>query len=428
MNDKERIAVIGLGYVGLPVALAFASKFANVIGYDIDEKRVTSLNSGDDWTGECSASELRSSTIVFSSDPKDLEHATFYVVAVPTPIDENRQPDLISIQNASRMVGATLKSGDLVVYESTVYPGVTEEVCAPILSEISGLFPGKDFHLAYSPERVNPGDKNHTIEKIVKVVAGDSKKSQERAAAAYSEIISAGIHLAPSIKVAEAAKVIENTQRDLNIALMNELSLIFDRLGIRTRDVLEAAATKWNFLPFSPGLVGGHCIGVDPYYLTAKAQAVGYNPEVILAGRRINDKMGTYIAQRMVKLLTQQVNSIRNARVGILGLTFKENVRDLRNSKVPDIVTELTEFGLDVLVHDPLANAEEVDREFSLSLFNLEDMQCLDGLLIAVAHDDYRQIPTSKLVTMLNKTGIIFDIKSILDVNKIPKGIVYKSL
>ncbi len=428
MNNKERIAVIGLGYVGLPVALAFASKFANVIGYDIDEKRVTSLNSGDDWTGECSASELRSSTIVFSSDPKDLEHATFYVVAVPTPIDENRQPDLISIQNASRMVGATLKSGDLVVYESTVYPGVTEEVCAPILSEISGLFPGKDFHLAYSPERVNPGDKNHTIEKIVKVVAGDSKKSQERAAAAYSEIISAGIHLAPSIKVAEAAKVIENTQRDLNIALMNELSLIFDRLGIRTRDVLEAAATKWNFLPFSPGLVGGHCIGVDPYYLTAKAQAVGYNPEVILAGRRINDKMGTYIAQRMVKLLTQQVNSIRNARVGILGLTFKENVRDLRNSKVPDIVTELTEFGLDVLVHDPLANAEEVDREFSLSLFNLEDMQCLDGLLIAVAHDDYRQIPTSKLVTMLNKTGIIFDIKSILDVNKIPKGIVYKSL
>ena len=305
---------------------------------------------------------------------------------------------------------------------------MTEEVCAPILSEISGLFPGKDFHLAYSPERVNPGDKNHTIEKIVKVVAGDSKKSQERAAAAYSEIISAGIHLAPSIKVAEAAKVIENTQRDLNIALMNELSLIFDRLGIRTRDVLEAAATKWNFLPFSPGLVGGHCIGVDPYYLTAKAQAVGYNPEVILAGRRINDKMGTYIAQRMVKLLTQQVNSIRNARVGILGLTFKENVPDLRNSKVPDIVTELTEFGLDVLVHDPLANAEEVDREFSLSLFNLEDMQCLDGLLIAVAHDDYRQIPTSKLVTMLNKTGIIFDIKSILDVNKIPKGIVYKSL
>lgn len=428
MNNKERIAVIGLGYVGLPVALAFASKFANVIGYDIDEKRVTSLNSGEDWTGECSASELRSSTIVFSSDPKDLEHATFYVVAVPTPIDENRQPDLISIQNASRMVGATLKSGDLVVYESTVYPGVTEEVCAPILSEISGLFPGKDFHLAYSPERVNPGDKNHTIEKIVKVVAGDSKKSQERAAAAYSEIISAGIHLAPSIKVAEAAKVIENTQRDLNIALMNELSLIFDRLGIRTRDVLEAAATKWNFLPFSPGLVGGHCIGVDPYYLTAKAQAVGYNPEVILAGRRINDKMGTYIAQRMVKLLTQQVNSIRNARVGILGLTFKENVRDLRNSKVPDIVTELTEFGLDVLVHDPLANAEEVDREFTLPLFELEDMQCLDGLLIAVAHDDYRQIPTSKLVTMLNKTGIIFDIKSILDVNKIPKGIVYKSL
>ena len=428
MNYKERIAVIGLGYVGLPVALAFASKFANVIGYDIDEKRVTSLNSGEDWTGECSASELRSSTIVFSSDPKDLEHATFYVVAVPTPIDENRQPDLISIQNASRMGGATLKSGDLVVYESTVYPGVTEEVCAPILSEISGLFPGKDFHLAYSPERVNPGDKNHTIEKIVKVVAGDSKKSQERAAAAYSEIISAGIHLAPSIKVAEAAKVIENTQRDLNIALMNELSLIFDRLGIRTRDVLEAAATKWNFLPFSPGLVGGHCIGVDPYYLPAKAQAVGYHPEVILAGRRINDKMGTYIAQRMVKLLTQQVNSIRNARVGILGLTFKENVPDLRNSKVPDIVTELTEFGLDVLVHDPLANAEEVDREFSLSLFNLEDMRCLDGLLIAVAHDDYRQIPTSKLVTMLNKTGIIFDIKSILDVNKIPKGIVYKSL
>jgi UDP-N-acetyl-D-galactosamine dehydrogenase len=424
----ERIAVIGLGYVGLPVALAFARKFPGTIGFDIDRRRVDALRAGDDWTGECEPEELRASSIRFSADAADLREATFFIVAVPTPIDANNQPDLRAVQGASRTVASALKLGDVVVYESTVYPGVTEEVCGPILAEISGLTAGVDFHLGYSPERINPGDKLHTIEKITKVVSGDDAATLDRVAATYGEIIEAGIHRASSIKVAEAAKVIENTQRDLNIALMNELALIFDRLGIPTRDVLAAAGTKWNFLPFTPGLVGGHCIGVDPYYLTAKAQSVGYHPEVILAGRRINDSMAAYIGQRMVKLLARQGFAVRDARVGILGLTFKENVPDLRNSKVPGIVNELCDFQVNVAVHDPMADPKEAAHEFGLSLASLDEFRDLDGLVIAVAHDAYRNRPPAELMAMLKPGGVIVDVKSLLHAADIPDGMAYWSL
>ncbi|MCA8926620.1 MAG: nucleotide sugar dehydrogenase [Alphaproteobacteria bacterium] len=424
----ERIAVIGLGYVGLPVALAFARSFPGTIGFDIDRSRVAALQQGDDWTGECVTEVLEQSALTFSADPADLRDATFFIVAVPTPIDANNQPDLRAVQGASRTVAAALKPGDVVVYESTVYPGVTEEVCGPILAEVSGLEVGKDFHLGYSPERINPGDKLHTIEKITKVVSGDDAATLERVATAYGTVIEAGVHRAASIRVAEAAKVIENTQRDLNIALMNELALIFDRLAIPTRDVLAAAGTKWNFLPFTPGLVGGHCIGVDPYYLTAKAQAVGYHPEVILAGRRINDSMATYVGQRMVKLLAGQGNGVKDARVGILGLTFKENVPDLRNSKVPGIVAELRDFHVEVLVHDPMADAEEAHHEFGLSLAPLEAFRDLDGLVIAVAHRAYRDRPVADLTGMVKPGGVVVDVKSLLRAEDVPDGMAYWSL
>ncbi len=424
----ERIAVIGLGYVGLPVALAFAAKFPNTIGFDIDRRRIEALQAGDDWTGECEPAVLAASTIRFSADPADLADATFFVVAVPTPIDANNQPDLRAVQGASRTVGGALKAGDVVVYESTVYPGVTEEVCGPILAEISGLAAGEDFHLGYSPERINPGDKLHTIEKITKVVSGDDAATLDRVAVVYGAIIEAGIHRASSIKVAEAAKVIENTQRDLNIALMNELALIFDRLGIPTRDVLAAAGTKWNFLPFTPGLVGGHCIGVDPYYLTAKAQAVGYHPEVILAGRRINDSMAAYVGQRMVKLLAGHGHGIKGARVGILGLTFKENVPDLRNSKVPGIAAELRDFHIDVLVHDPMADAAEAEHEFGLTLSDLAAFRDLDGLVLAVAHNAYRNRPPAELLAMVKPGGVVIDVKSMLNAADMPDGMAYWSL
>ncbi len=424
----ERIAVVGLGYVGLPVALAFARKFPDVLGFDIDKGRIDALESGHDWTGECDPQALESSSIRFTNDAAKLSQANFYIVAVPTPIDGNRQPDLSAIRNASRTVGATLGKGDVVVYESTVYPGVTEDVCSPILSEVSGLAAGRDFHLGYSPERINPGDTEHTIERIVKIVSADDAATLDRVAAAYGAVVEAGIHRAPSIKVAEAAKVIENTQRDLNIALMNELALIFDRLDINTRDVLEAAGTKWNFLPFSPGLVGGHFIGVDPYYLTAKAQDVGYQPEVILAGRRINDTMAAFVGQRMVKLLAQRDDGRRGARVGILGLTFKENVPDLRNSMVPEIARELREFDLDILIHDPMADPDDARETFGLTLSPLESFQSLDGLVLAVAHSDYRERPARELVGMLRPGGVLIDVKSMLAADDIPDGITYWSL
>ncbi len=425
---SERIAVIGLGYVGLPVALAFAQAFPDTLGFDIDAARVTALARDEDWTGEAAPDALSASTLRFTTAPADLAAATFYVVAVPTPIDANKQPDLTAIESACRTVGNVLSPGDVVVFESTVYPGLTEEVCGPILAEASGLTVGHDFHLGYSPERINPGDREHTIDRIVKVVAGDDAETLERVVAAYSRIVPAGIHRAPSILVAEAAKVIENTQRDLNIALMNELALIFDRLDIRTADVLAAAGTKWNFLNFSPGLVGGHCIGVDPYYLTARAKAAGYHPQVILAGRRINDAMGSHIAQRMVKLLAAQGHGAKGARIGVLGLTFKENVADLRNSRVPDIIAELQEFGAEVLVNDPLAAPAAAKALLGQDIAGLDAYRGLDGLVLAVPHAAYRARGAADFAAMLKPDGVLIDVKSMLDPAALPPGIAYWSL
>jgi UDP-N-acetyl-D-galactosamine dehydrogenase len=424
-HRNEHIAVVGLGYVGLPVALAFARKYERVVGFDIDESRIAELRQGRDRTEEVDPAALRETRLQFTSDPSALAEATFIVVTVPTPIDRNRQPDLTPLRKASEIIGKHLRRGAVVVYESTVYPGVTEEFCGPILERVSGLKQGVDFKLGYSPERINPGDREHTLEKTVKVVAGQDAETLERVASAYASIVEAGIHRAPSIKVAEAAKVIENTQRDLNIALMNELALIFDRMGIRTRDVLAAARTKWNFLPFVPGLVGGHCIGVDPYYLTAKAESLGYHPQVILAGRRINDGMGAYIAQRLIKLLIAADIPVKRARVGILGLTFKENVPDIRNSRVPDIVQELRQFGIDPLIHDPRANADEARHEYGLELAPLDRMVNLDAIVLAVAHREYEEIGGSALLRFVHSRGVVVDVKSRLDPASVPSGISY---
>ena len=421
----ERIAVIGLGYVGLPVALAFAKKFPGVIGFDIDRQKVEALRQGLDRTGEVDAETLRATTLQMTADEDDLCRATFYVVAVPTPIDQNHRPDLRPLISASETIGRVLQPGAVIVYESTVYPGVTEEICGATLARVSGLQQGKDFKLGYSPERINPGDRQHTLEKIVKVVSGEDAETLERVAAVYGAVVEAGIHRAPSIKVAEAAKVIENTQRDLNIALMNELALIFDRLGIRTRDVLAAAGTKWNFLPFSPGLVGGHCIGVDPYYLTTKAEEIGYHPQVILAGRRINDGMGQFLAQRLVKMLVHADVPIKSARVGILGLTFKENVPDMRNSRVPDIVTELRQFGIEPLIHDPVADPKEAAHEYGLSLSGWEQMQGLDGVVLAVGHRAYQEMPREKMFACVRSGGVLMDVKSLFHPDTIPTEIRY---
>jgi UDP-N-acetyl-D-galactosamine dehydrogenase len=356
---NEKVGVVGLGYVGLPVALAFARQYEGVVGFDIDGRRVEELRQCHDRTGEQDEETLRSTTLRLTSDSEDLRGCSFFVVAVPTPVDDDHRPDLSLIDRASATVGKVLSKGAIVVYESTVYPGVTEEICGPILQRESGLRAGTDFTLAYSPERINPGDKQHTLERITKVVAGQDESTLDRVATAYGRIVTAGVHRAASIQVAEAAKVIENTQRDLNIALMNEIALICDRIGIRTADVLAAARTKWNFLPFSPGLVGGHCIGVDPYYLTTKAEQLGYQPEVILAGRRINNRIGEFVAGKLVKMLIHAGKPVKGARVGIMGLSFKENVSDLRNSRVPDIVRELSQFGILPLVHDPLCMPDE---------------------------------------------------------------------
>lgn len=424
----ERIAVVGLGYVGLPVALAFARKFPGAIGFDINAEKVEELRRGIDRTGEVSEEELKATSLFITSDSQELRKANFFVIAVPTPIDRNKRPDLTPLIKASETVGRALRPGAVVVYESTVYPGVTEEICGPILARVSGLRQGVDFHLGYSPERINPGDKEHTLERIVKVVSGDDPQTLERVAEVYGAIVQAGVHKAPSIKVAEAAKVIENTQRDLNIALMNELALIFDRLGIRTWDVLEAAGTKWNFLRFTPGLVGGHCIGVDPYYLTTKAQEVGYHPQVILAGRQINDSMGIYIAQRLVKMLIHADAPVKGARVGILGLTFKENVPDLRNSRVPDIVEELRQFGIEPMVHDPLADKDEAEKEYGISLVEWDDMEDLDGLVAAVNHKAYCAMSTHAITNKLRPKGVLVDVKSFFDPKSLPDGISYWSL
>jgi UDP-N-acetyl-D-galactosamine dehydrogenase len=424
---NERIAVVGLGYVGLPVALAFARKYPGTIGFDIHKEKVDELRRGFDRNHEVPEEVLKKTPLKMTCEPKDLEGVTFFVVAVPTPVDKNNVPDLTPVIKASETVGKGLTKGAVVVFESTVYPGVTEDICGPILARVSGLA-RSDFKLGYSPERINPGDKEHTLERITKVVSGEDAATLERVAAAYGGIIDAGIHRAQSIKVAEAAKVIENTQRDINIALMNELAFIFDRMGIRTQDVLAAAGTKWNFLKFRPGLVGGHCIGVDPYYLTTKAQELGYQPEVILAGRRINNNVGPYVAQRTVKMLINADLSVKGARIGILGLTFKEDCNDLRNSKVPDILTELRQFGIDAIIHDPVASAPEAVHEYGLKLASLDEFKKLDGVILAVSHKQYVELGQSKLMGFVRDGGIFVDVKSAMDATKSERGIRYWSL
>lgn len=426
MSDK--IAVIGLGYVGLPVALAIAKKFPNTVGFDINNDKIATLNQGIDSTGEVSSSDLKNTSLKITCETVDLVDCNFYIVAVPTPIDDNRVPDLTPLIKASETIGKVLKKGDVVVYESTVYPGVTEEVCGSVLARVSDLQQGVDFKLGYSPERINPGDKTHTLEKIVKIVAGEDPETLEHVASVYSAVVDAGVYRAQSIKVAEAAKVIENTQRDLNVALMNELAIICDRLNIRTSDVLAAAGTKWNFLPFTPGLVGGHCIGVDPYYLTAKAQQVGYYPQVILAGRRINDNMGQFLGSRLVKLLVEANVTIKNARVAILGLTFKENVPDLRNSRVPDIIHELQQFGIKPLVHDSLAENAHAVHEYGIQLSDWKELTYLDALILAVPHQEYLEIPADRLFAHIRPGGIFMDIKSIFAPTDVPANINYWSL
>lgn len=430
-NRKAKLAVVGLGYVGLPLAAAFG-RVAEVIGFDISTKKIDELKRGVDTTGELTAADLAATCIDYTLDPARLREAAFLIVTVPTPIDDHKKPDLRPVEAATRSIGRHLARGSIVVYESTVYPGVTEEICVPILEAESGLKCGRDFKVGYSPERINPGDKVHTVDKIVKVVSGQDAETLETVAAFYEMVVTAGVHRASSIRVAEAAKVIENTQRDLNIALMNELAIIFGRLGIPTRDVLEAAGTKWNFLRFIPGLVGGHCIGVDPYYLTYKAEAIDYNPQVILAGRRINDGMGKYVAEMTVKKLIQTDKAVKGSRVLVLGMTFKEDVPDIRNSRVIDIVRELHEYGVDVLVHDPLADPEETRHEYGLELTTLEQAGAVDAVVWAVAHRAFASLTPERLRRLCcngNGCGVVMDIKSVLTRSAVEaQGLHYWSL
>ena len=416
--EQEKIAVIGLGYVGLPVALSFARKLPTV-GFDIRQRRIDELKSGVDDTREVTTEQLTAvlDKIELTADPSKLADCTFYIVAVPTPIDGENRPDLTPMISASRSVGPHLKKGDIVCYESTVYPGVTEEICGPILEQLSGLKSGVDFFLGYSPERINPGDKEHTFERIVKVTSGQTPESAERVARVYSLVVTAGVHRASSIKVAEAAKVIENTQRDLNIALMNELAIIFDKMGIDTSEVLDAAGTKWNFLKFKPGLVGGHCIGVDPYYLTHKADMIGYHPQVILAGRRINDGMPKFVAEQTVKQMIAAGSYVKGAKVNVLGLTFKENCGDLRNSKVIDIVHELQSYGVDVFVSDPQADPEEAMHEYGVRLIPYDDLPRADAIVAAVAHREFGELAMEDLCKKLVKGGAFIDVKAAFDLN-----------
>lgn len=414
MNIQRNVSVIGLGYVGLPVAVAFGNE-ARTIGFDINPTRIAELQRNHDRTGEVASEELSVADIHYTASINDLKKADFHIIAVPTPVNDANQPDLSLLIKASEVAGKALKKGDIVVYESTVYPGATEEECLPVLERESGLTAGCDFKIGYSPERINPGDKKHTFTLIKKVVSGQDHESLEIIARTYERVVTAGVHRAPSIMVAEAAKVIENTQRDLNIALMNELALIFDRLGIDTGDVLEAAGSKWNFLPFKPGLVGGHCIGVDPYYLTHKAEKISYIPQVILAGRRINDGMGKFIAHRTIKEMIHAGHYISGSTVTVLGLTFKENCPDLRNSKVVDIIRELEEYGINVQVHDPLADPEEALREYGISLIKMEDLKPAAALVSAVAHNVYQHWSVPGLLVLLDDKPVLIDVKGIFD-------------
>lgn len=408
----RKISVVGLGYVGLPVAVAFG-KQARTIGFDVNEVRLAELRDGIDRTNEVSALDLTLSDIVFTADTKLLAQADFHIVAVPTPVDDAHQPDLTPVERASESVGRALKKGDIVVYESTVYPGVTEDICVPILERVSGLTCGADFTVGYSPERINPGDKEHTFTKITKVVSGQDAATLDVVAAVYESVVTAGVYRAATIKVAEAAKVIENTQRDLNIALMNELSLIFDRMGIDTNSVLEAAGTKWNFLKFKPGLVGGHCIGVDPYYLTHKAEKLGYHSQVILAGRRINDGMGAYVGQQTIKQLIHAGHDVGKCTVTVLGLTFKENCPDLRNSKVIDVIRELQSFGLAVQICDPEADSLEAIKEYDVQLTSIDQLQPAEAVVVAVAHKDFVELGAADYLHMLKQNPVVIDVKGI---------------
>ena len=416
MSGDVPVAVIGLGYVGLPLAVSLAKHFS-VIGYDQHALRIEELRRGIDHTAEVEEDSLRTCTAQFTSDPQLLQKAGVLIIAVPTPIDAHHTPDLIPLLMATRTVASFMQEGSIVVYESTVWPGATEEKCVPVLENVSGMRIGKDFTVGYSPERINPGDKVHTLESVVKIVAGSDHMTTALLAELYGKIVSAGVHVTSSIMVAEAAKVIENTQRDLNIALMNELAIIFNSLGIDTGEVLRAAGTKWNFLPFSPGLVGGHCIGVDPYYLTFKAESLGYHPQVILAGRRINDFMGKFVAESCVKELIRRGSSVRSAKVGILGFTYKENVPDIRNTRVIDIVRELKEYGIEALVHDPLADNEQAVREYEISLSHLKEFQQLDALILAVPHHDYSFIQPEQLPKWFRspENTLVLDVKGFFE-------------
>ncbi|MHC3994943.1 Vi polysaccharide biosynthesis UDP-N-acetylglucosamine C-6 dehydrogenase TviB [Thiomicrolovo sp. ZZH C-3] len=410
--SKDKIAVIGLGYVGLPLAHAFSEKYS-VTGFDIAQWRIDELRSGTDRTLELSESQVKEAIahgMHFTNVLDEIADCTIYIVTVPTPIDEYKRPDLTPLIKASESIGKVLKKGDIVIYESTVYPGATEEECVPVLERVSGLKFNEEFFCGYSPERINPGDKEHTVKKILKVTSGSTPEIGKRVDALYASIITAGTHLAPSIKVAEAAKVIENSQRDINIAFVNELAIIFNKLGIDTEAVLEAAGTKWNFLPFRPGLVGGHCIGVDPYYLTHKAQAVGYNPEIILAGRRLNDNMGIYVANQVIKLMIKKGHKIEGSKVLVLGITFKENCPDIRNSRVIDVIHELREFGTSIEVYDPWADKAEVRQAYGIELIDAFDYDSYEAIVLAVAHNEFKTLDLHK-----TDKSVLFDIKSFVD-------------
>lgn len=436
-QPTERIGVIGLGYVGLPLLVGLARHFEHIVGFDIDRARVKALREGHDWTGEVAREELEGCSALMTADAADMRACTMFIVTVPTPIDEAKRPDLVPVLGACKTVGEVLKSRSqneiesglvpLVVFESTVYPGLTEELCGTKIAEHSGLRQHVDFRLGYSPERINPGDKHNRLETITKIISAEDGESLDRLDHVYGKIIKAGLHRAQSIKVAEAAKVIENTQRDLNVALMNELALICDRLDIRTRDVLAAAGTKWNFLKFTPGLVGGHCIGVDPYYLTSRAEELGYHPEVILSGRRINDNMPVFIAQKLIKLMINGGALRPHAKVGILGLSFKENVRDLRNSRVPDIARELKSFGINVLIHDPLADPAHARHEYGLEIHEAGELKDLDALILAVPHKAVLDAMDG-WHKAVRDGGWVIDVKAALDPATVPEKLRYWSL
>lgn len=418
LSGRDSISVIGLGYVGLPIAIAFA-KEVSVVGFDISEDKIEKYRAGIDPTGEVGGEVLRGTTVRFTSDPTALKGARFHIIAVPTPVREDKTPDLTVLEGACKLLGQNLAPGSVAVFESTVYPGVTEEICVPILERESGLVCGKDFKVGYSPERINPGDKLHRLETIIKVVSGMDEETLDLAAKVYALVVDAGVYRASSIKVAEAAKVIENSQRDLNIAFMNELSMIFQRLGIDTQEVLKAAGTKWNFLNFRPGLVGGHCIGVDPYYLTYRAQQSGYNPQVILAGRRINDEMGRYVAENAVKRLIKSGKDVSRCKVAVLGFTFKEDCPDIRNTRVIDIINELSEYGIEPTVSDPVADPDETMAHYGIRLVLLENIKCVDCLIVAVGH---REFVGLDLGTHLKPGGLLADVKGVFDIDAVRRA------